>query len=188
MPALGRIQPEAVDAPDEGLRLGQRGEAFVLAQMAQEAHDQPPRDAPAPRPFGEAVLQPPEHRGKRDAPGRVGLGVEEDLGVDNAIRRGPLEVGQHQVVEVGPGAQHVGAGIIEVEERLQAVEGIGSPQRRLVGVGKHDAVAARQRKGQAGLQAALDVDVELGLRHAEGQIKRISAAHDQSPRGNEPQS
>ena len=57
MAALRRIQPETVDAPDEGLGLGQRGEAFVLTQMTQEAHDQPPRDAPAPRAFGEAVAQ-----------------------------------------------------------------------------------------------------------------------------------
>jgi hypothetical protein len=113
--------------------------------------------------------EPVEHRGKRDAPRRVGLRVEEDLGVDHPVGRGPLEVGQHQVAEVGAGAQHIGAGVIQVEEGLQAVEGVGRLQRRLVGVGQRDAVAARQRKGQPGLQAALDVDVELGLRHAEGQ-------------------
>ena len=46
----------------------------------------------------------------------VGLRVEERLDVDDVLRLALLQVGPGQVVEVLLGAQHVGAGVVEVEE------------------------------------------------------------------------
>lgn len=171
MPLLRRIEAEAMNPVKPGLGLGQRGERLFLAEMAQEAEDQQAADAPALAPDAQALLEAVEHRPVGDAARRVGLRIEEDLGMDDVIRRRPLEVSEHQVAEIVGGAQHVGAGVVEVEEGLQAVEIVGRPQRRLVGIRQRDAVAAGQRKGQIRLERALDMHMQLGLGHAAGKIE-----------------
>jgi hypothetical protein len=112
----------------------------------------------------------------------VGLRVEEDLHVDDLVGGGALEVGQHQIVEVFPGAQHVGTGVIQVEKALQAVEGVGGAQGGLVGIRQGDAVAAGQGEGQVGLQGAFNMQVKLGLGHAEGDVEGVRCGHGISRR------
>ncbi|MNS31302.1 hypothetical protein D3C72_633540 [compost metagenome] len=93
----------------------------------------------------------------------MGLRVEERFGVDHVLRLAALQVGPGQVVEVLLGAQHVGALVIQVEELLQVVEGIGTAQGLHIGPGQGDLVALGQGEQQLGLQRAFQVQVQFGL-------------------------
>jgi hypothetical protein len=107
--------------------------------------------------------QPVDHRAHRHAARGVGLRVEEQLGVDDAIGVGPREVRDRQVVEVLGVAQHVAAGVVDVEERLQVGELVGAAQRLDRPPAEIDAVAGRLGQHHLGLERALDVQVQLDL-------------------------
>ena len=107
----------------------------------------------------------------------VGLGVEEDLGVASAVGGGAAEIGQRQVAEVGLGAQHVGALIVDVEEVLEIAEVIGRAERLDRGEGQGDAVAPGELEHLLGLEAAFDVQVQLSLRKAADEVGKVG--HEQ---------
>src|SRR5882672_4566339 len=94
------------------------------------------------------------------------LRIEEDLGVHDAVGAGALEVGLRHRVEVLLVAQHGRPGVVEIEERLQIVEGVGAPQRVDRRILQVDAMLAREGEHHLGLERALDVQVQLGLRDA----------------------
>ena len=56
----------------------------------------------------------------------MGLRVEENLGVANALGGGPRQISPRQVIEVPLLQQHLATGVIDVEERLKIAEDIGS--------------------------------------------------------------
>ena len=123
-------------------------------------------------PRSQAAARPADHRADVDAARSVRLRVEEDLGVDHVVGGRAFEVGERHVGEVALVQQHAGAGVVDVEEALQIGEGIGGAQGLDVRIGERDAVALRQREDQLGLERALDVDVQLGLRHRPQQFRQ----------------
>ncbi len=93
----------------------------------------------------------------------MGLRVEEQLGVDDAVRARAGEVGHCQRCKIAAVAEHRAAGVVEVEERLQVgklVRGADFVDR---GIGQGDRVLLREREHQLGLERALDVQVQLDL-------------------------
>jgi len=98
-----------------------------------------------------------------DAPGRVGLRIEEDLGVDDVLRAGLAEVGHGEVVEVSLGQQDAHALVVHGEERGQIVEVVGGAHLLDRAVGQLQAIAGGELELQLRLQGALDVDVQLSL-------------------------
>ena len=70
-----------------------------------------------------------------------------------------------QLVEVVLADQHAGARVVDVEEALQVGERVRRAQRRDGGMRERDAVAPREPEDELGLERALDVDVQLRLRH-----------------------
>ncbi|PAV68560.1 hypothetical protein WR25_12060 [Diploscapter pachys] len=163
MADLGRIEAHRSDPVEPRRRLLQRRERLLLAQMAQEAHDQRAGHAMPRFRLRHRGEQPLDHLAKGNAARRVSLRIEHDLGMHHAVRGGPVEIGSGQIVKVGPRAQHVRPGIIDVEEILQVGKGIGRAHRLHRCIGDRDTVALGQREHQLGLQTALDVQVQLGL-------------------------
>ena len=182
---LRRIETKTVDPRQMRLGLGQRGEGIFFTEMAQEAENQPAADAPARLTLAQAFFQAIEHGEKGNAARRVRLRIEEHLGMDHVVGCGALEIGQHQVAKIVGRAQHVGTGVVEIEEGLQAVEIVGGSERRFIGVRQRDAVAAGQREGQRRLQRAFDMHMQLGLGHAAGQFEAgvlvLRGDHGNSP-------
>ena len=131
--------------------------------MAQEAEEQPVRDAMAAPGLLEAAAQPREHGGEGDAARGVALRIEEDLGVHHALRVRLVEIGLRQVPKIPGVAQHGGAGVVHVEELLQVREPVCAAQVLDARVGEHDAVLRGEPEGELRLEGALDVDVEFGL-------------------------
>ncbi len=131
--------------------------------MAQEAEDQAAADAQLLAAILERLADAVEHHFESNVSVGVGLRVEEGFGVDHVLGLAALQVGPGQVVEVLLGAQHVGALVIQVEELLQVVEGIGTAQGLHIGPGQGDLVALGQGEQQLGLQRAFQVQVQFGL-------------------------
>jgi hypothetical protein len=104
-----------------------------------------------------------DHGRERDAAAGVALRVEEHLDVADVVGVGAREIGPGEVVEILLGDQHRHALIVDVEEILQVAEPISLPHRVDRRIRQADAVAARQRKHQLRLQAALDVNVQLAF-------------------------
>ena len=75
---------------------------------------------------------------------RVGLRIEEQLGVDDVVGVRAREVRHRERVEVAAIAQHVAAGVVEVEERLQVVKRVRRAHRLDGRVRELDAVLARR--------------------------------------------
>lgn len=103
-----------------------------------------------------------------DAPGGVGLRVEEDLGVPDALGGGAGEVGVDEFGEVVLGAQDGHQRVVEVEEGLEVLELVGGAQFVGGGVGQGHAVALREGEGQLGFEGAFDVEVEFCLGEVHG--------------------
>ena len=163
MAELRRIQAHAGDPVEPGLRLGQCLEGIFLVEVAQEAEDQLGADAEPRLGRLHAGEQPVGDHAERDSTMRVRLRIEEDLGMDHAVLRHPLEIGEGEVVEIFLGAQHVGAGIIDVEKVLEVRELIGGPHLLHRSEGDGDIVAAGKGEHLLGLQAALDMQMEFRL-------------------------
>jgi hypothetical protein len=134
--------------------------------MAQEARDKPPGD---PEPFLSSFESPADAGNnclEGDASSRVGLGVEEDLRVHDALTRSSLEVRRGEVEEVELGDQDGAALVVDVEERLEIVEDISASDALNVRVRQGDPIANGELEHQLGFQRAFDVDMELGLGQA----------------------
>ena len=100
----------------------ERAHRFLGTQVAQEADDQPVADAELALAVGECAADAVECSLERDAPCRVRLRIEEDLDVHDAVGMRTAQIGHRQCVEIVLVAQHVGPGIVEVEEGLQVAE------------------------------------------------------------------
>jgi hypothetical protein len=164
-----------------------RSASAASVEMAQEAHDQACRCAQLSPSIGYGAGQPFDHGRERDAAGRVALRVEEHLDVADIVGVRALEIGEGKVVEILLRDQHRHAEVVDVEKILQVAEAIRLPHRVDRRIRQADAVAARQRKHQLRLQAALDVDVQLafgkprdqgvGVMHAVASLSGVERGH-----------
>ena len=166
MAALGGIEPD----PDDLVAMRKGGIEgalrVVLVEMAQEAHDQACADAElAPRP-GDRARKAVHHGREGDAARRVALRIEEHLDMAHIVGLRALEIRPGEIEEVLLGDEHRHALVVDVEKVLQLRELIGAAQRLDRRERQRDAVAPREREHQLGLEAALDVDVQLAFRQA----------------------
>ena len=179
MADLGGVQPDPEDPVQIGLGRPQGCKGRVLLQMAEETEDQAGTDSQAPLRLGHAAEQPVGDGGEGNAPVCMGLRIEEQLHMPAAIRRDPPEIGHRQVVEIGLGLQHACALVINVQKVLQVGKGVGRPHRLDIGERQAEAVAPRQIEHQFGLQAALDVQMQLGFGQAPDEGGKV--VHDPRP-------
>ena len=174
---LAGVEPHA----DEGVAPGQGGfqrlEGLALGQVPQKAQDQRAADAQIAARVVAGAGEAAHHRVQGHAARRVRLRVEENLGAHYVFRSCPRKIGARQVVKILFLQQHAGALVVQVQERLQAAEGVGPAQALDVGIGQGDAVAARQREAHLGLQRAFDVDVQLGLGQGGQQGRQVLGGH-----------
>ena len=139
---------------------GQRG---LGGHVPQEAHDELDAQAELGLRVQPGPVQAADDGVEADPAAGVGLGIEEDLGVDDVLRAGGAEVGHGQVVEVLLAAQHRHALVVRGQERGQVPEGVPGAQLRGRGVRQGDAVARGEPELQLRLQGALEVQVQLRL-------------------------
>src|SRR5262249_41734748 len=161
---LGGVEPDPEDRVLVWERLVERPLSVGLVEMAQEAHDQPGLDVQLALRIGDRPRQPADDDGKGDTARRVALRIEEHLDVADILLASAREIGPGQVVEILLGPQHGHALIVEIEKILQPGEAVGLPQGLDRVVSEPDAVALREREHQLRFEAALDMDVEFGLR------------------------
>ncbi|CAM5677551.1 hypothetical protein SFUMM280S_08902 [Streptomyces fumanus] len=119
--------------------------------------------------------QPLDDRLHADAPGEVGLRVEEDLRVPHALRGGAGEVGVGEVLEVPFGAQNGRQRVVQVQEGLEVGEAVRLAQGVRVGVREGDTVAGGQLESQLRLQGAFDVQVQF--RYGQGHQRMVRRFH-----------
>ena len=129
--------------------------------MPQEAEDQPRGHAKLRLRVGKGVVNAPDDHLEGDAPVGVGLRIEENFRMPDAVLLRPLQVRPRQVIKILLGLQHTGPGVVDVEEGLQVAEGIRRPHFLHVRVGQRNAVALGQLEQQFRLQRPLDVQVQL---------------------------
>ena len=137
---LGGVEPDAEDRVPVRERLLERRHRVVGRQIAQEAHDQVRADPELPR-LGQGPTDSAHHRLERDAARGMGLRVEEDLDVTNALCAGAGQVGDRELVEIPFVDEHRARPVVDVQERLQVAEAVGAPDRLRVRVREPDAVA-----------------------------------------------
>lgn len=85
------------------------------------------------------------------------------ISVCDAIGMRAAQVGQGQRMEIVLVAQHVGTGVVEIEEGLQVGKIVGRAQRLDVRVLERHAVLLGQREGQLGFERAFDMQMQFGL-------------------------
>ena len=146
-----------------GLELGQ---GLGLRQVPEEAQDQSHGLAPAALGVTHRARETAHDSVQRHALGRVGLRLDHDLRMHNALVAADAEVVTHEVVEVFLRAQHRGPVVVEVEEALQVREGAGGFHVGLARIGQLHAVLCRQLQQAPGLQGAVDMQVQLAFRGA----------------------
>jgi len=138
---LTRRQSDANDFVAQRHSLLQRNERFLLAQMAQETQNQRSTHSQfSLRGNTGAVQAVDDYFGVYSVSG-MGLGIEEYFCMDNVVGMSPHQIRVRHVVEVLLGAQHHGAGVVDVEKTLQVFEHISATQRLHVGIGQRDAIA-----------------------------------------------
>lgn len=151
-----------MNARQEGSGLCQRGKGILLAQMAQEAHDEPPADAKLPLSALQRPLDAAQHNGEGHAASGVGLGVEEDLHVHHLVGGAAFQIGPGEVEEILLGDEHAGPGSRDRgriadsrthRRRARWPRRAGAGPRRCAGRGKH----------QFRLERAFDMEVQLQL-------------------------
>ena len=181
---FARIKANAVDQRQKGQCRIQRGLGVGFGQVAQETHDQLRRD-PALLRLGQGAGDAADHVGDRHAARRVALGIKENLDMAHAIGGGAVEIGCRQIEEILLRQQHRHALIVDVEEILEVGEIIGGTDRFHTIKYEADAIALRQRKHHLRLQAAFNVQVQLGLGQAGDEggtgLARSKSGHFFSP-------
>ena len=100
----------------------------------------------------------------------MALRVEEHLDMAHIVGVGAFEIRKGEIEEIPLGDQHGHALIVDVEKVLQLPELIGAAQCLNRPERQGDAVASREREHQLGLEATLDVDVQLAFRQAADQL------------------
>ena len=133
-------------------RLLQCFKRFFFAEVAQKAHDQRGADAQISLRFDAGAVQAADDGLHADAPGRMRLRVEKQLGVDHIVLGCSQEVSTRHVVKILFCEQHAGARVIDIEKALQIGECVSAAQIVHAGIGKRYPIALRQRKNQFRLQ------------------------------------
>jgi len=132
---LQKVYPElyakarhTVVKPGDRIDLGAVDVRVVTSagQVAQNAHDQPRRNAVFRPGVFLRAHEAAKHGFESHAACGVRLRVEENLGVAQSLRRASLEIGQREIEEVALGPQHAHAPVIEIEEILKLGEPIGA--------------------------------------------------------------
>src|SRR5262249_31410578 len=124
----------------------------------------------------EGTLQAPDHGLDRDAAGDMSLGIEEHLHMPQALGVDPGEIGRGEVMEILLGPEHRHALVVEVEQILELGEAVSLAQRLDGGVGKRDAVAGGELKHELGLEAALDMHVQLAFGQPFDEARQVAHA------------
>src|SRR5437879_5762454 len=137
--------------------------------MAKETEDEPARDVQPGAAVFERTMDAGDDCFEGNAPVGVGLWIEEDLGVTHALRGGPLQVPPGQVVEILLFQEHSAARVIDVEERLEIAEHVGTSNVFNRRVRQADAISPRQLEHQLGLERPLDMQMQLRLRESSGE-------------------
>ena len=125
--------------------------------MTQKAEDQSTADAKLLLPTRQGRVDTVDDGRKRDAPGSMGLGVKEDLGMHHIILLATHEVGPGQIVKILLGAKHGCTLIVEIKKRLQVIKLIGFFYRLDIGIGKGNAITGSQMKHHLRFKCALNV-------------------------------
>jgi hypothetical protein len=162
---LVRVQPDPHDPLAVRQRLLEGFHGRFRGEVAEEAHDQL---APQPERLLGLLLRAVEtvdHRSERDPARSVSLRIEEDLGVHHVLGVSLREVRHREVVEVALGEKDAHPLVVDGEEGGEIVEAVGGPHLVDGAVGKIETVACGQLELQLGLQGALEMQMELGLRH-----------------------
>ncbi|MNT06628.1 hypothetical protein D3C72_1413050 [compost metagenome] len=81
----------------------------------------------------------------------------------DVVGDGALDVVHGHVEEIFLGQQHAGAGVVDVQERLQVGKGVGGAQRLHAGVGQRHLVALGEPEDQFRLKRAFDMHMQFGL-------------------------
>ncbi len=166
MADFGGIEPDRFDPVQPGLGLCQRLERCFFREVPQEGEDELDGHAMLDPRVLHGREQPFDHHRERDAPVGMRLRIEHDLGMDDAIGRRAVEIGHGKIVKILPRLEDARAGIIDVEKVLQVGEGIGGAHILHRREGNRDSVAPRELEHLLGLQAAFDMEMELGLGQA----------------------
>ena len=160
------VEPHAEDSVAVGHRHVQRAKRIGLVEMPQEAHDELGRDAEPLLPLGERGRDALQNHVEGHPPSRVRLWIEEHLHMHDAIAMRTFEIGEGQVVKVTLVQQRRHALVVHVQERLQVGELVRGAQFLRRSIRQPNAIAARDFEHQLGLERALDVNVQLGLRQS----------------------
>ena len=170
IPGLRGVQPDSEYSVPEGHGLLQGVEGVILVQVPEEAHDEPRGYSEALLPVVESLADAATDLGKVDTPGRVGLGVEEDLGVPDGLGRRLFGLGRHlfkvgggEVVEVRFGAEDCHALVVDFQKLAQAGEPVGVPGFAGGVERDGDVVPGCELDHQLRFEGSFDVEVEFGL-------------------------
>ena len=168
MTDLRRIEADAEDQVPMGERLLERRHRVIGRAITQEAHDQVRRH-PALSRLGQGPTDPADNGFELHAARDMGLWVEENLYVTNALLAGTGEVGDGELEKIPFVDEDRTRPVINVQERLEVGEPVGPSDRFRVRIREAYAVALGQLEHQLGLERSLDVQVQLGL----GQPERV---------------
>ena len=163
MAALGRIEADSGDRVLVRQRLFERAHRIVGAQVAQKTQDQPVRDAEFLFAIGECTADAAEHGRKGDTTLGVRLRIEEDFHMHHPVRVRAAQIRHSQGMEVCFIAQHVGAGVVQVEKRLQIGKVVRRAQGRDRWIFQGHAVLVRELERELRFKRTLDVQMQLGL-------------------------
>ena len=141
MAYLGGVEAPRREPTLEGQGLLQGPHRVVGAQVPEKAHDEARGEAQTNLAVHEGVSDARYRRLEGEAAARVGLRVEEDLGVSHALGGRLLQVGQGQLVEILLLQEHAHAFVVEVEKGLEVGEVVGPARLLDGGVGEGEAVA-----------------------------------------------
>src|SRR5882757_5011708 len=103
-------------------RLTQGLERLRLAQMPQKTQDQSMGDPELPLTLDESRIDAVDHSVQRNSTGRMGLRIEEDLHVYDALIVRFAQIGCRQLAEVIFCLQHLCTCVVDIQEGLQIGE------------------------------------------------------------------
>jgi len=97
-------------------------------------------------------------------PREVWVCGSKDLDVPDVVGLRALEIRPGHVKEVPVGREDAGAGVVDVQERLEIREFVGRFEACHGGVGQRDSVPLRQGEHELGLERPFDVQMRLCFR------------------------
>ena len=144
--------------------------------MAKETHDQPIRDPVGDLAELEGASDAVEDGAEFDAALSMGLRIEENLDVHDAVGMRPLDVGPGEIEEVLFSDENRGPRVVQIKERLKIREVIGGAHFVDVRIRQRHPIALGERKQHLWFEGALDMHVEFGLGQGDHEVAKI--AHD----------